>query len=137
MKARHGATAAVLALCAACAFAGWRAHAGGDWDVRIAALRHEIAALEAELGETAEWPLLPPAHATWDRLAAIVEDHHGVALHKRGMDGINWKGAISGDARLIYALAHGLQRRHRLPLEFSAIRAHGDAELGFLVYGSQ
>ena len=135
--ARPGTTAAILLLCTACALAGWHVNAGGDSNARIAALRSEITALEAELGETAKWPALPPAHVTWDRLAAIVDAHHGVVLHKRGMDGANWKGALSGDARLIYALAHGLQRRHRLPLEFSAIQAHGDAELGFLVYGSQ
>ena len=135
--AKHGTPAAILMLCAVCAFAGWRAHAGADSGARIAALHSEIAALEAELGERAKWPALPPAHVTWDRLAAIVEDYHGVVLHKQGMDGANWKGALSGDARLVYALAHVLQRRHRLALEFSAIKAHGHAELGFLVHGSR
>ena len=134
--AKHGTTAAVLMLCAVCAFAGWQTHAGADSQARIAALHSEIATLEAELGAKAKWPALPPAHVTWDRLAAIVANYHGVVLHKRGMDGARWKGALSGEARLVYALAHALQRHHRLALEFSAIEAHGRAELGFLVHGS-
>lgn len=133
---RHGTALAIVALGATGAVAGWGANVGADSSARVAALHVEIATLEQELGAKAKWLALPPAHATWDRLAAIVGDHHGVVLHKRGVDGANWKGAISGEARLIYALAHGLQRRHRLPLEYSAIRAHGHAELGFLVYGS-
>lgn len=136
LSRKSGLSAAAAAVAVAGAVAGWQAGDAGDTGQQIAELRDRIKNERSAQHEVQRWLELPPAHTTWDRLSEVVGGYAGVVLHPRGQDGHNWRGALAGEPRLIYALAHEVQSRHRLPVKFEAIQADAVAELGFIAYGS-
>lgn len=136
LSARHGLVAGAFAIGAAGAAAGWQMGDASNTARQITELQGRIENQRREHSEAQKWLELPPAHATWDRLTEVVGGYAGIVLQPRGQEGHTWRGALLGEPRLVYALAHAIQSRHRLPVRFEAIQAGQTAELGFIVYGS-